>query len=276
MSSLILWLDDISLIWLGTLLLVSMTGVALAGYAFRTWRKNAETGTTSEGQEGYIVSAILGLLALLLGFTMSLAIDRFETRRQLVLEQANAIGTAYLHAQILAEPHRTRITKLLIAYTDNELALASANPHQTASLIEKDNTLLTDMGAATVAGFDSIKNLDFSSTFVDSMDNLFDLDIARREARQARVPGTVFVVLLIYLIVTAGALGYVLSGPNGRHAAAFLLALFTMSLLLIIDIDRPTSGSIQESQVQMQRLRAALTDQPISTYDRWRTKSQEP
>ncbi|HET7085296.1 MAG TPA: hypothetical protein VFI23_11035 [Rhizomicrobium sp.] len=77
-------------------------------------------------------------------------------------------------------------------------------------------------------------------------------------------------MLLVYLVVTAAVLGFVLTSPLGRLVVFLLLGLFTISFLLIIDIDRPTSGGILESQSPMEQLRAALKSQPISVYDRWR------
>ena len=85
-----------------------------------------QTTTEVKGQESYVVSAVLGLLALLLAFTFSLATDRFEARRVLVLEESNAIGTAFLRTQLLGEPHRARLSQLLIEYTDNRIVLAKA------------------------------------------------------------------------------------------------------------------------------------------------------
>jgi hypothetical protein len=269
------WLDDAPLSLLGALLLICMMAASFASYAVRRRQERSdgakEDARRSEGQEGYIVSAVLGLLALLMGFTFSLATDRFETRRELVLQDANAIGTVYLRAQLLGEPHRTRLSHLLIEYTDTILALANAEPDGTAPLRARDDALLTDIWAAAAAGFDSIKQFDFSSTFVDSVNSMIDLDSSRRVARNAHVPTEVFAVLLVYLIVTAGVLGYVLSAQRGRLAASFLMGLLTLSLLLIIDIDRPISGGIHESQRPMEQLKASLKGQPMAVYDRWRT-----
>ena len=86
-----------------------------------------------------------------------------------------------------------------------------------------------------------------------------------------RVPTEVFVVLVIYLVVTSGVLGYVLSGPRGRAAAVFMLGLLLMSMLLIVDIDRPTRGGIRESQLPMQWTLQTLKTTPPATYDRWLT-----
>src|SRR5262245_9726116 len=63
-----------------------------------------------DSAETFVVSSVFGLLALLLGFTFALAIDRYETRRILVQQEANAINTAYTRAQLLDEPHRSRIS----------------------------------------------------------------------------------------------------------------------------------------------------------------------
>src|SRR6266850_3993533 len=61
-------------------------------------------------------SAVLGLLALMIGFTFAMALSRFEARRDAVLNEANAIGTTALRARLLAEPYRTESLKLLREY----------------------------------------------------------------------------------------------------------------------------------------------------------------
>jgi hypothetical protein len=70
--------------------------------------------------------AMVGLLALLLAFSFAMAESRFETRRQLVLEEANAIGTTYLRSQALAEPYQTKVVTLLREYVANRLKYYAA------------------------------------------------------------------------------------------------------------------------------------------------------
>lgn len=262
------WLSTTSLLALSVIALVTLVIAVVIGTAVRARRGIAETGD-AEGQEGYVVAAVLGLMALLLGFTFSLAVDRFETRRALVLEEANAIGTTYLRTQLLNAPHRERITGLLVRYLDNRIALGGAIRPEGDPKVAVNDQILVDLWAATAAAFPDIKGLDFSSTYIDSMNNLIDLDAARKAARSAHVPGEVFLVLFIYLAVTAGVLGYVLVGPRGRIAAGFLLLLLLMSLGLIIDIDRPTIGGIRENQGPMIALRTSIRAQPTAVYDRW-------
>jgi hypothetical protein len=271
------WLDQTNLLVIGASLFAAMCAAAMVASLLQHYGLEAlrqPTGPDKEsGQEGYIVSAVLGLLALLLGFTFSLAVDRFETRRHLVLEEANAIGTAYLRAQLLPEPHRTRMSHLLVAYTDNRLALARAAVGSATQLqlLRTNDGLITDIWAATSASFDSIKQLPFSGAYLGSINALIDLDASRKTARVARVPGEVFAILFTYLITTAAVLGYVLRGARGRLAAAFLLGLLTLSLMLIIDIDRPTRGGIIESQQPMEALQRSLAAQPPAVFDKWRS-----
>jgi protein-S-isoprenylcysteine O-methyltransferase Ste14 len=278
MASLVDWsAGSLPLPLLGISLLGSMILAAIGGFFLRRRQDRADAKTKqSEGQEGLVVSAVLGLLAFLLGFTFSLATDRFEARRQLVLEESNAIGTAYLRSQLLGEPHRSRLSQLLVAYTENKILLAKAQPDQQPPLLATDDQLLTSIWAATAAAFDSIKGLDFSSAFVDSMNSMIDLDASRRAARMAHVPSEVFGVLFLYMIVSAVVLGYVLSATRGRLAGGFLMVLFTIALLLIVDIDRPTLGGINESQRPMEKLLESLKSQPISVYDRWRGQDPAP
>lgn len=271
------WISTTPLWLLAIFLFVAMCLSAAAGITARTlrerhvWSSDTPGEATPEGQEGYVVSAVLGLLALLMGFTFSLAVDRFEARRHLVLEEANAIGTSYLRAQLLPEPHRDRLSTLLVRYTDNRIALAKSTGPAITPLLRKNDALLIDIWAATAAGFDSVRGLDFSSTFVESMNNLIDLDSARKAARRARVPPEVFAVLLTYIFTTSGVLGYVLRGNVGRLSAGFLFALLTLSLVLIMDVDRPTQGWVNEGQAPMEALRATLTTEPPQVFDRWRT-----
>lgn len=270
------WFSDwlwLSPLWaVGLSLFAAMCVAAVLGRLIhRIGHKRVEDPSAAgEGQEGYIVSAVLGLMALLMGFTFSLAVQRFEARRLLVLDEANAIGTTYLRAQLLPEPHRGRMSGILIRYTENRIALARATPGRAGALLTVNDALVNDMWAATSAAFESIKGLQFSGTYLDSVNLVIDLDATRKAARLARLPAEVFFVLFIYLITTAGVLGYVLRGLRGQLAAMFLMSLVTLALMLVVDIDRPTLGGIRESQGSMERLLQSLKATAPSVYDRFK------
>jgi hypothetical protein len=271
------WLSSASTFQVGGALVVGMAAAAGVGYAMRVQRDRSEPSRdSSEAQQGYIFSAVLGLLALLLGFTFALATERFDTRRGMVLEEANAIRTAYLQAQLLPEPHRSRLGAALARYTDHAIILAQAGPKDVPKLVAEDDRLLTDLWAAAAAGFDSVRDIDFSSTLAASVSEVERMDASRRAARQSHVPGAVFAVLFLYLTVTAGMLGYVLTGARGRLSGVFLLSLMTLSLMLVLDIDRPTLGHIRESQGPMQDVQADMVRAPPPVFDRYRAPSTAP
>jgi hypothetical protein len=255
----------------------AMCLAAGAGGMLQRFERRRGDGEAQRSQEGYLVSAALGLLALLLGFTFSMATDRFDVRRELVVQEANAIGTAYLRAQLLPEPHRSRASDLVIRYTDNRIALAEAAPGSAEQqrLLTVNDAMLTDLWAAASAVFDNIQATPFSATYLDSINLLIDLDQARKTARLARVPPEVVAVLFIYLVTSAGVLGHVLKGARGRVGGTFLLALLTLSLILIIDINRPVGG-VAESQRPMEDLRRSLAAQPPAVFDKWRGGGAAP
>ncbi len=271
------WLETTPAWLIGLILVAAMFGASLLGERLnRRLGKKKQEGEDDDGREGYIVSATLGLLALLMGFTFSLAVDRFEARRVLVLEEANAIGTTYLRTQMLEPVDRARISKMLVDYTDNRIILAKAPIDQIPALLVKNDQMLTDLWTATLAAWPSIKGLDFSSSYLETMNNMIDLDSARKAARMARVPSAVFFVLFVYVITSAGVLGYAGANKEGRGATAFLFLLLAISLLLTLDIDRPRSGRITESQAPMERLRATLASQPPEVFDRMSTAKAVP
>lgn len=125
-----------------------------AGFRLGRYR-NAIGVAKDEGPASGIVGATLALLAFLLTFTFGIAASRFEARRQGLLDEANAIGTTYLRAGMLPEPHRGEIQRLLRDYI--EARIAGANPDQTAAAITKSELIQTQLWshAEQVAALDS-------------------------------------------------------------------------------------------------------------------------
>src|SRR3954470_11590791 len=100
------------IVTLASMLLFTELGYRLGGWRGRRARKETESPV------GSIVGAQLGLLAFLLAITFSLAISRFEDRRRVMLNEANAVATAYFRADLLAEPDRAEVRRLLAEYVD--------------------------------------------------------------------------------------------------------------------------------------------------------------
>lgn len=258
----------IPVVLIGLILFGGMLVAAWIGSALRRRHDGAAGDKDAKDKDdGLVVSSVMGLLALLIGFTFSLALDRFDARRGAVLEEANAIGTTYLQTQLLDSPHRERISQLLIAYANNRLVLAQSPPGaQTKAALATDDRLITQLWTAMVAAFPSVKGYDFSSTYVSSMNLMIDMDAARKAARRASVPGEVFLLLFVYQLVAAGVVGYVLTGKRGRQSAAFLFFLFGLSLVVVLDLNRPTTGWIRVSQQPVIDLIDFMRANPPATF----------
>jgi hypothetical protein len=247
------WLSDTPL----PVIAVSLLGLAGVTFMIGSLLRR-RFARTPEESDSLLTSSVLGLLALLLSFTFSLASDRFDARRIAVAEEANTIGTLYLRAQLLDEPYRTRLRQTLSAYVDNRIALGDAAPYARGNRLATNDRLLLQIWFDSAAAFPSIRDFDFSSTFYDSVNAVIAVDGMRKSARFARVPPAIFVLLFLYVLASAGMLGFFAQTRRGLIQSSFFLLLLTLFLLVIVDIDQPTMGSIRESQGPMERMRATL------------------
>jgi hypothetical protein len=237
------------LVLLAGLTLASRTGIRL----------RARTG---DEDSGHILSAVLGLLALLIGFTFSLALSRYEMRSDLVLQEANAIGTTYLRAQLAPEPFRSQLQTLVRRYLDARLALADAGEDPTAIAWAEAQAeqLQQQMWETTVAAIPHIDPPVAAPLLTAAVNETIDLAAARKAALAARLPGSVVLTLVVYAAISAGILGYVTRGTGrGTRIIAFLLfILLTLAITLILDLDKPRTGSIVVSQAPLLDLQASI------------------
>jgi hypothetical protein len=271
------WLSSLSLTGVTLFVLISLTLASLVGNAIRQVeqrRAAIREEKVEHTQESYLVGSMLGLLALLLAFSFSMALDRYEERRHLVVQEANAIGTAYLRAQMLDEPHRSRLSFLLVEYTDNRVELASSALGRGKPLLARNDRLLTDIWAAVAASRESALRHGITTALLMAYNEVIDLDTERKVARQMRVPTAVLLLLYGFLIMTGLVLGYVLEERRSRLGAGVLFLILSLYIGIISDLSRPAAGSIIESQEPMLMLRQSLKAQPPAAFDRFRSEGQ--
>jgi hypothetical protein len=270
------WLASLPLTGLTLFVLITMLLAAFVGHAVHRWvRRRAEAGEKEDhNQEGYLVGSMLGFLALLMAFSFSMALNRYEERRHLVIEEANAIGTAYLRTQLLDEPHRGRLSGLLVAYTDNRIALGTGNHAGLDRQLAINDRLLTHIWAAVTAARESANAHGITTAVLITFNEVIDLDTERKVARQVRVPAPVLMLLYWFLIMTAAVVGYVLDERRARLGAFVLFVLLSMYVSIIADLNRPASGNIKESQEPMLMLRQSLKSQPPEVFDKYTAPRQ--
>jgi hypothetical protein len=253
------WLVMAPLWVIGLLLLSALTVAVALGYAGQSrLQRRAGAGIEPPSGGAHLLSAVLGLLALLLGFSFSMAMDRYETRRQLVIQEANALGTTWLRVQLLDEPDRAAMSGLLRRYVDARLAwsnsTAESPPEVGAVLLQQQ------LWAATGVALRSDSPPLLTRGVMDSLNESIDLASARTAARAAHIPAFVQGLLLVYAILSMAMLGTVLGNSLKQHLpqTALLLVLLTLAHLMVLDLDRPRAGSIQVSQQPMEDLRRSI------------------
>ena len=221
-----------------------------------------EVGETANSEISTIQGAMLGLLALILGFTFAMSMTRFETRKQLVLDESNAIGTTFLRAQLLPEPPRQELSNLLRQYVEVRLALFEPGIHQNDLGWVNDQTdlihrQLWSLGAAL--GEKDARSV-ITGLFLQSLNEMIDLHAKRINAVENHVPGIIFLLLYFVAIVTTALIGYGCGLGGRRNFVVTLTAsiLIAAVILVIIDLDRPRRGLIKVSQQRMIDLRNSL------------------
>ena len=240
--------------------LFAIVSLALYEIGFRVGRWwQARTPGEQEGPTGVLVGSILGLLAFLLAITMGMASDRFDTRRGLVLEEANAIGTTYLRAGYISEPASTEVRNLLRAYVPLRIAPSDLGTLQ--ANVARSQELLDDLWVIAEDVARSPEANDVTALFIESLNETIDLNTTRTIAGvYARVPETILWLLVGGSVLTLAMVGYS-AGTTGQRSvltALVLVLAFGAVITLVIDIDRPRDGFIQVSQVPMIQLMERL------------------
>ena len=246
------------LIILSVLLLVS----AEAGFRVGLRHFSRPDIKRREGQVGTLEGALLGLLGLLLGFTFAMAVARFEARKQLVVDEANAISTTWLRAALLSPQACEKIRVLLLDYVQARLDLfavtATEEQRRTAPLrSQADQAAMWRIAVAAAQEAPSLP----TSLFVESLNGMIDLDAKRVAAARNHVPSSVWLLLMIVSATVCGCAGYATGvGAGQRLAIALILLplLVTIVITIITDLDRPRKGLITVNQEGLGQVQALM------------------
>lgn len=230
-----------------------------AGVWIRTRRRSAGPdtggGAARSGDEGYVVSAVLGLMALLIAFTFGLALSRYEQRRQLVVTEANALGTAYLRTSLLRSPQPVR--EAMRAYGEARLDFEQ-HAGDDAGSARRIAALQAALWQTTLDALQPDRQTALVPTVLSPLNDAFDTAAARKAERAARLPNRVLITLIVYGLAAALVLGYAVPDARLRVPSYALFAMLTLSTTLILDLDQPHTGTIQVPQTPMQEAVAAM------------------
>ncbi len=214
------------------------------GHAFG-WRAAEEANVTT------LEAAILGLLALMISFTFSMGLTRFDERRVAVLNESNAIGTAALRARLLPAPQNVESLKLFSQYVAIRLAITQRvpSPSEMSTAITRSNQIQDALWLQAKLVMAKDSGMVPTGLYIQALNEMFDDQQKRLTAYINRVPNIVFLFYGI-AFVAIGFAGYS-SGTEGRHwrLPVYIMSILVASVILLIqDIDRPGVGFISVSQ----------------------------
>jgi uncharacterized membrane protein YbhN (UPF0104 family) len=229
------------------------------GFRFgRARRRRAEQAANES--IGAVVGALLGLLAFLLAFTFGIASSHFQARKQLLLDEVNAIGTASLRAGLLAEPHRAEVQRLFREYVDLRVDMVQ-NPGHLHDALVRAEAIQGELWSHAVTLAQEDRDSDVYAIFIESLNTVFDLQTSRLTfGFQYRLPAAIWLMLYLVTAMSMLAVGYQF-GLTGMRALAGVLVLavaFSAVMLLVTDLDRPQEGLLRVSQQPMLDLQQRL------------------
>ena len=227
------------------------------GYRFGH-RYNGDEKPESEQSITTLVSIIVGLVAFLLAFTFNMAAGRFQERRDVFIEDVNAIGTTYLRTETIAEPERSKVKAILREYVDERINISSAGDID--ERLARTNELQTALWEQTAAVTERDRS-PVAAVFVTAMNEMLDMHTKRITIMfEHRIPDSIW--LALYALTTLGiaAMGYQ-NGllDHGRSPAVIIVTLmFAVVIFMIADLDRPGAGVVNVDQQPMIDLRNSM------------------
>jgi hypothetical protein len=210
---------------------------------------------------GAMVAASLGLLAFMLAFTFGMAGTRFDARRHVVVDEANAIGTTFLRAEMLPPPHAESARALLREYVDIRITGPSMTAEKLKAALERSAEIHDLLWNEAVAAAREDPHSLPTSLFIQSLNELIDLHAKRiAVSLRFRVPRVIWVSLYVLAFLSMAILGYHAGLRSIRRSFAFvfLAVAFSAVIGLIADIERPRQGLVRVSQEALIDARAGM------------------
>ncbi len=212
-------------------------------------RDKVETTDTARVRLTGVEAAIFGLMGLMIAFTFSGAAHRYELRRQLVVDEANAIGTAYLRLDLLPSSRQLALRQKYRRYVEARLAVYRVLPDLNASSAQAAmaTTLQQEIWAGTIAALGEAPP-HAAIVVIPALNEMINLPTARATAALTHTPKLVFIVLILLGLACSLLAGYVLADSETRNVRLHLVAfavVVTLTIYVIFDLDYPRFGLIQ-------------------------------
>lgn len=238
-------LQSSSTVLVAVILFLLLIAFYILGYRLRIRAVKRNKEHSSEDL-GAINGTLLGLLALLLAFTFGMANSRYDTRRELIVEEANAIGTVVLRTDVYPDSMRMLLRSKLKLYVEARIAFYQANmdmkklveTYQAADAIGKTVWFVV----ATYAKQDPTTTK--TAEMIPALNAMIDITTTRRAAGEGTIPDSIMYFLFLLCLSSAFLLGYDHKNKFDWIVVIGFALMLSSTVFTIIDLDRPRSGLI--------------------------------
>ena len=236
--------------------------VMIVEISYRAGTRWKDAPDSLRSQVSGIGAAMLGILGVLLGFTLSMAIARWDVRRDVIVEESNAIGTLWLRAGLLEDPLRDELRSALQEYTDTRIALGgSRGDLDVLRAAQSEGAALHAKIWSVVERADQPGTSPaILSTLIAAANELIDLHELRVASIENFLPA--FLILLLPCITAAAVASLAWSSgatsERGRTPIFLLTLLICAVILLIMDVNRPQRGAIGVGVATLERVQESI------------------
>ena len=237
--------------------------LACLSFGRRLGRKAFASGRPPSGL-GTVEAVTFGLLGLLLAFTFSGAASRLDVRRGQIIDEANAIGTAWLRLDILPAEAQPKVRQLFRAYTDSRIAVyrtfSKAGLDSARAEYARSSAMQSEVWKEAVAAARGLP--DANIVLLPALNDMFDIATTRMAATQMHPPIIVYFVLAIISLVCAFQVGYQMGATEVASRIHMIVLAFTLAFTfyVILDFEYPRLGfiRIEEFDELLLQVRASM------------------
>jgi hypothetical protein len=228
-------------------LILAMIILYYSGFRVKAKKTAKQTGQPDEGF-GAIEGSLLGLLALLLSFTFGMASSRHDSRYQVMIQEANTIGTAILRADFFPDSERLVLRHHFKDYVEARIAQydAGIDPEKNRSAAEQTGVISDSLWKIAVNAAKSedatIRNR--GSMMAGSLNDMIDAVTTRKASRETTMPDLILYLLFLLCLTSSFIVGYGSKKKLDWIVASGFAIMIAITVFSILDLDRPHRGLI--------------------------------
>ena len=257
------WLYQLDTLWIVAGLLVAMAVAGEVGSRVGQ-RWHPRTDEAGRGHIGSVLGSLLGLLALLLSFTFAMSVSRYDTRRQLVVNDANVLGGLYFQSSLLPDTPRKAFKQLLRQYVDLRARTADLRRDRTDDEIlqaaAQSESIRNQMWMVLKGAAEAQPPARIADAMLERLIAAISVERERLFAWESRVPDPVIWLLLFGALTAITVIGFFggLGNHRGLPARIAVTVMLCGTIYVTLDLDKPHQGFIRVSQSPMLHLKQIL------------------